>query len=267
MNTSAGSASVASRISTLLRTVGRAAPAGLSTAEAARRSGLNRSTAHRLLVALDADGFIERDRERGSWHLGPEVYLLGALAAERYDIRHLAADRLRLLADASGESAYLTVRRGAETVCVMEREGSFPLRSTVLREGVRFPLGVASAGLVILAFLPEREAEAYLAGDRLEREFGPAYALASVRTRLAAARRTGYSVNPGLVLEGSWGLGAAVFDADGRPGWALSLTGVESRIRDRSEQLGRLLLQQAHLLTRDLRGGSGAQRTARRALR
>lgn len=254
MNTPAERASVARRVSALLRTVGTASPAGLSTAEAARRSGLNRSTAHRLLTALDADGFLERDPARGSWYLGPEVYLLGALAAERYDIRHLAAERLRVLADATGESAYLSVRRGSETVCVLEREGSFPLRSTVLREGVRFPLGVASAGLVILAFLPEREADAHLAGGRLERELGTAYAAPAVRDRLADARRTGYSVNPGLVLEGSWGIGAAVFDADGRPGWALSLTGVESRIRERTEQLGRLLLREAHLLTRDLTG-------------
>jgi hypothetical protein len=31
-------------------------------------------------------------------------------------------------------------------VCLAGAEGSFPLRSHVLREGIRFPLGVASAG-------------------------------------------------------------------------------------------------------------------------
>lgn len=244
--------SVARRVSTLLRIVGGAQPAGLSTTEAARRSGLNRSTTHRLLTSLAEDGFLDRDREHGTWFLGPEVYLLGALAAERYDIRHLAAERLRVLAEATGESAYLSARRGSETVCLLEREGSFPLRSMVLHEGVRFPLGVASAGMVILAFLPEREAEAYLADGHLERDRGPGYTASAVRERAADTRRLGYALNPGLVLEGSWGLGAAVFDASGRPAWALSLTGVESRIVDRHEQLGALLLQQAHILTKDL---------------
>ncbi len=248
----ASGGSVAKRVSALLRIVGSAVPAGISTSEAARRSGLNRSTTHRLLTSLAEDGFLDRDQEHGAWFLGPEVFLLGALAAERYDIRHLAAERLRVIAEATGESAYLSVRRGPETVCLLEREGSFPLRSTVLHEGVRFPLGVASAGMVLLAFLPEREAEAYLADGHLERDRGATYAEEAVRERAAETRRAGYALNPGLVLEGSWGVGAAVFDGAGRPAWALSVTGVERRIRDRHEQLGALLLQQAHVLTQDL---------------
>ena len=45
-------------------------------------------------------------------------------------------------------------------------------------------------------------------------------------------------------------MGAAVFDQTGRPAWALSLTGIEPRFReDRQELLGRLLLEEAHLLT------------------
>ena len=34
---------------------------------------------------------------------------------------------------------------------------------------------------------------------------------------------------PGLIVEGSYGLGAAVFTREGHPQWALSLTGVEFR--------------------------------------
>jgi DNA-binding IclR family transcriptional regulator len=76
-----------------------------------------------------------------------------------------------------------------------------------------------------------------------------------VRHRIALTRETGYAVNPALILEGSWGMGAAVFDAAGRPAWALSLTGVESRFRpDRRPELGRLLLEQAHHVTAQLRG-------------
>ncbi|MBI3690700.1 MAG: IclR family transcriptional regulator, partial [Mycolicibacterium aromaticivorans] len=61
---------------------------------------------------------------------------------------------------------------------------------------------------------------------------------------------TGYAVNPALIVEGSWGIGAAVFDQNGRPAWALSLTGVETRFKpDRRQELGTLLLEQAHLLS------------------
>ena len=57
-----------------------------------------------------------------------------------------------------------------------------------------------------------------------------------------------------LLAEGSWGIGAAVFDRTGKPAWALSLTGVETRFRpERHHELGTLLLEQAHILTGLLR--------------
>ncbi len=176
---------------------------------------------------------------------------MGAAAAPRYDVTHLAGDIVRSLAVKTEESAFLSVRRGDETVCLMREEGSFPIRSFVLSEGVRFPLGVASAGLAILSFLPAPDVDAYL--DRhpeLAARWGGVHHADALRTRVAETRDRGYAVNPGLIVPGSWGLGAAVFDQHGRPAWALSLTGVEFRFGpDRLPELGRLLLGHAHQLT------------------
>ena len=70
----------------------------------------------------------------------------------------------------------------------------------------------------------------------------------------AETRERGFAVNPGLLVEGSWGMGAAVFDRDGCPQWALSLTGIEQRFGDvRRRELGELLLRAAHDLSRSLR--------------
>jgi DNA-binding IclR family transcriptional regulator len=138
-------------------------------------------------------------------------------------------------------------------VCLLEEEGSFPLRSHVLKIGIRFPLGVASAGLALLSHLPATEAERYLTQTDLTRGWGPAHAPTALAQRVADTRQAGYAVNPGLLVQGSWGLGAAVFDRSGRPAWALSLTGVEARIGPpRQHQLGRLLLTEAHRLTQRL---------------
>jgi DNA-binding IclR family transcriptional regulator len=64
---------------------------------------------------------------------------------------------------------------------------------------------------------------------------------------------TGYAVNPGLILEGSWGMGAAIFDRSGHPGWALSLTGIEPRFKpERQKILGQLLLDEASRITHTL---------------
>jgi DNA-binding IclR family transcriptional regulator len=228
-------------------------PGGATTSEVARRTGLARPTAHRLLISLQREGLLDRD-SAGRWLLGPELYLLGTAAAARYDVTAVAQPFVRRLAQATGESAFFSARRGDETVCLLREDGSFPIRSHVLHEGIRFPLGVASAGLAVLAYLDDAEVAAHLARHDLAAAYGDAHSADALLARVARTRRDGYAVNPGLLVTGSWGMGAAVFDAAERPAWALSLTGVEHRFADdRRPELGRLLLHAAHELTRAIR--------------
>ena len=240
---------------------------GASASDVARAAGLTRPTTHRLLTALTHEGLLDFDATTSRWFLGPEIYLLGSLAAERFDVTDIARQSVVTLAELTGESAFLSVRRGNETVCLLRQEGSFPVRSHVLSEGIRFPLGVASAGLAILAFLPDEEIEAHLrsmgdrngitedrAGNSLVPAFGEEHSRENLWHRIRLTRETGYALNPGLLVEGSWGMGAAIFDATGRPAWALSLTGIDSRFKpERQAELGQLLVEQAHIVTRKLR--------------
>jgi DNA-binding IclR family transcriptional regulator len=239
------------RAAALLRLVTAAGETGAAVHDLARTAGLTRSTAYRLLTALRAEGLVDHDEAKARWMPGPELFLMGQVAASRYDITAQARDIVRSLAVRTVESAFLSVRRGDETVCLLREEGSFPIRSFVLSEGVRFPLGVASAGLAILAFLPADEIDAYLhRHPELAERWGASHDVARLRARVAETRDRGYAVNPGLIVEGSWGIGAAVFDRSGRPEWALSLTGVQFRFDpDRLPALGRTLLAHAHELT------------------
>jgi DNA-binding IclR family transcriptional regulator len=254
-------AQLVGRVARVLRIVG-SRPAGASTARVVRESGLTRPTAHRILSSLAAEGLLDVD-SFGNWVLGTELFLLGSAAAARFPFEELARPSLRRLAQESGESAFYSVLRGNETVCVLREEGSFPVRSFVLREGVRFPLGVASAGTAILAFLPEGQKDNLL--DRWDEhagEFAAGHTEARVRRQLEETKLRGYSVNPGLVLEGSWGMGAAVFDGRGNAVGAVSLTGIEPRFRpERQPFLGRLLMEEAHRISTKLEGvtarGSG----------
>lgn len=245
---------VVPRVGALLRALADCEPEGGSTTVVARLAGLARPTAHRLLSSLADQGLVDREPRTGRWLLGPELYLLGSMAADRYDVTAQARDMVHDLAKETGESAFFSVRRGDQTVCLVREDGSFPLRSHVLYEGIRLPIGVASAGLAIIAHLPDREIDEYLARTDLEPDWGVAHAAPQLRERIAATRVTGYAVNPGLLVEGSWGMAAAVFDKQGVPTSALSLTGVESRFRpDRQPVLGGLLLDRAHALTKLLR--------------
>lgn len=255
------SVSVLGRASTLLRALSQYPGDGISTTAIAREVALPRATAHRLLESLADEGLVDRESETGRWFLGPELYVLGMAAAARYDITQEALVSVRRLARETGESAFFSVRRGDEAVVLLQEDGDFPIRSHVLYEGARFGLGVVSGGLAMLAYLPEREIDTYLARADLENERGPAFRSAAVLERLEAVRTHGWSINPGLVVEGSWGMAAAVFDSAGSPAWSLTLTGIELRFSaDRRPEIGRLLRAEAHRLTRSLRGpGVNAQ--------
>jgi len=249
-------AQAVSRAAALLRLVSASAD-GATLQSLARDADLSRSTAHRLLTALRVEGLVDQDEATSRWMPGPELYLMGTVAAARYDITELSRDIVRSLAVKTEESAFLSTRRADETVCLVREEGSFPIRSFVLSEGVRFPLGVASAGLAILAFLPDHDVDAYLERHpELDERWGSAHGDRPLRRRLRETKAQGYAVNPGLIVEGSWGMAAAVFDRQGRPEWALSITGVEFRFgADRLPQLGRMLLAHAHQLSSRIAGG------------
>jgi len=241
---------VVEKVAALLRALS-AAESGTTTTALAGATGQPRATTHRLLESLAAQGLVDRDPTSGRWFLGPETYVLGMAAATRYDLTTEARTSVHRLAKETGESAFFSVRRGNETVVLLREDGDFPIRSYVLYESARFPLGVVSAGLAILAHLPEPEIDAFFARTDLTVDWGRQHSEAAVRRRLAATRRTGWSLNPGHVVEGSWGMAAAVFDKTGRPEWALTLTGIEQRFRrDRQAALGRLLLEEAHRLSR-----------------
>lgn len=77
-------------------------------------------------------------------------------------------------------------------------------------------MGVASAGLEVLAFLPDAESAEYVERADLS-VYGDPHAVPQLRLRVEQTRLTGFAVNPGLIVEGGWGMGAAVFDVTDSP--------------------------------------------------
>lgn len=119
----------------------------LALAELAPAAGLPRATAHRLAVALEAHGFIDRDSE-GRFVLGPR--LAGS------DLVTAAAPIVAALRDRTGESAQLYVRRGDERICVLAAESPHSLR-TIVTVGSVLPLARGSAGRVLRERSPKTQ--------------------------------------------------------------------------------------------------------------
>jgi DNA-binding IclR family transcriptional regulator len=107
-------------------------------------TGLSRSTAHRLVAALEAHGLARRDDD-GRYTLGLRLIGLGHAATEALPGWLDARPELAWLRERTGESVQLFVRDGDERVCVESLEAPHELR-TIVPVGARLPLDRGSGG-------------------------------------------------------------------------------------------------------------------------
>jgi IclR family transcriptional regulator, acetate operon repressor len=93
--------------------------------ELQRRSGLPRTTVHRLLAQLEDVGAVERSGAR--WRLGPTLLALGAGVPAEPRLRAVARRPLMDLASATGELVALSADTGGLAVVVDVLPGRRPL--------------------------------------------------------------------------------------------------------------------------------------------
>ncbi|HZN16261.1 MAG TPA: IclR family transcriptional regulator [Acidimicrobiales bacterium] len=113
-------------------------PRALSLVELVEATGLSRATAHRLALALELHGFIERDTD-GRFALGERLASRGLVAAAR--------PVLEALRDKTGESVQLYVPRGDVRVCLVSLESPHGLR-TIVPVGAILPMDRGSAAKI-----------------------------------------------------------------------------------------------------------------------
>jgi DNA-binding IclR family transcriptional regulator len=146
-------AQVVDRALDLLVAVVRAA-GPVSLMEVAGRTGVDKSTAQRLLSALVERGLLARDEVTRRYDVGPGMYGLAAAVNARSSVRALAAPYLSALRDRSEETSSLHLLAGTRRVCVDGAESRHPVRR-VVPLGDSIPLHIGPSGKVILAHLDQ----------------------------------------------------------------------------------------------------------------
>ena len=231
----------------LLQAVGHGGAQGKSLSDLIAQSGLGKPTVRRLMLALIRGGLVEQDSATRLYLLGEESYVLGTLATPRHGLLEIAADAVVRLAKASGDTAFVNMRRGSTAVCLHREEGTFPIRTHALETGAQHPLGIGAGSLAMLSALPDADIETLLAdnADRLAADY-PTYNAALLRSDVAATRARGFALNPGRIVAGSWGVGVALRRPDGSVAGALSIAAIDSRMQPpRDAELAALLTREA----------------------
>lgn len=236
------------RAVTVLRALGSGGEEGLRLVDLQRIAKLTKPTAHRLLSALVAHGLVAHDASNRRYRLGQELAILGwSVAHRQQDLRTVSMHSASLLAEETGDTVFVVVRSGFDTVCIDRHTGAYPIKALTVDVGTRRPLGVGAGGLAILASLPPAECDAILEAvtDRL-----PGHTRASmsqIRAAIREARRTGLAVSNGFVTEGVRAVSVAIRDFRGEPIAAIGIAAIVSRMP------ARRVAELAHALERERR--------------
>jgi DNA-binding IclR family transcriptional regulator len=241
-----------SRAAAVLRALARG-DQGRRLTDVALDVGLTKPTVLRLLRALEGEGLAFMDAN-GAWRLGLGLVTLGAAAANREGLRRLAADALTRVATRTEDTAFFSLREGAEILCVDRQEGPFPIRTLLLAAGQRRPLGVGAAGMAVLAFLDDDDCASTLEAVAPRLKEWPGHTPELLRKRARVARKCGYALNDGQILSAMWAVGVPVRDGAGRVVAALSVAAIAERLQGKrlGEVVG-LLLDEAAAVERRFR--------------
>ena len=199
-----------------------------SLAELVTETGLARPTAHRLAVALERRGALDRD-DAGRFVIGGRVL---RWAAGVDDLRARAEEVVIRLRDAAGVSAQVYRRVGDERLCVAAAEPTAGLRDTV-PVGSLLTLRAGSAAQVLLAWLPRDEQQRLLRGA------------AFTTADLSAVRERGWAHSVAQREPGVASISAPVRSADGAVIAAVSLSGPQERLARPTAHDRRRLLEAA----------------------
>jgi len=203
----------------------------VSAADLSVALGVDRSTGWRLARSLERVGWLHLDADSHLYRLGVPLFELGVRVLDTFDVRAEARRVMTDLVASTGESADLAILDGDSAVFIDKLDGTNEVRAFT-RSGQRARLHAVAAGKVLLASMPERDLEAYLAGP-LEPYTALTITDASVLRRVVEeTRRRGWAVNRGELHLEAGALAVPILDAGGACVAALGLNIPLTRLRD-----------------------------------
>lgn len=250
---SAGSVQALERAMALLMALARSDKATLS--ELALRTGMPPSSAHRLLMTMQADRFVAFDDATSEWSVGVEAFRTGSSFLRRTKVTEVARDVMRALVEQTGESVNIAVPDGGEVVFVGQVESPQPIRA-FFAPGVRTPMHASGIGKALLAAMSQADVERALQRTGLP-EFTPKTLTApqDLFADLDRIRARGWSLDDEERNLGMRCVAAAIFNVHGEAVAGISISGPIGRLdADRVGEFGPVVRRAAAAVTERIGG-------------
>lgn len=221
----------------------------LSAREIAEATGLNDSTAHRLIQTLCETGYAVRDGSR-RYRAAGRAFLPLTIYHPLNVLRRDAFETLRSLRESSGMTASIAAFLGLERV-VLDVSGVAGSLTPYYRTCMTNPLHVSAAGKLLLSSLTPAEREASLGP-------GPYQALTpftltkpdDLARDLEVVVERGFATNLNENFVGLSAVAAPLVAGPGKSVGCLMLAGASERLtEDRIADIGQTLINSATLLS------------------
>ncbi len=227
----------------LLRLLAQHQDDGVKLTDVIAASGLERSTAHRLLSCLVEEQFAERDPDNKVYRLGMDAMQLGFASMRRVPLVESCRALMQKLARMSGDTVFLVIRQGDYCVCLHREEGHFPVKVFTTNVGERRLLGIGAGGLALMATLTDAEIEHTLERHAVEYEQA-GFTLARMAHAVRETRKHGYADINDTITTGVSGVGCT-FAASPTTLAAISFGAITQRLPPaRKTEMAQLLIDQ-----------------------
>ncbi len=223
----AGPVQSVDRAVAILEILARDEEAGVT--EVAGELGVHKSTASRLLAALERRELVTQDAARGKFRLGVGLVRLAGAAGRGLDVVQESRPVCRALAKEVGETVNLAILSGRDALYLDQVAGPAAL-SPHNWAGQRIPLHATSDGKVLLAFLPDAELAECLTPPLRRCTEHTITAIAELLPELAEIRERGYATAVEELEAGLTAIAAPVRDAEGKVIATISASGPSFRI-------------------------------------
>jgi DNA-binding IclR family transcriptional regulator len=223
------------RASMLVRLIASRSRTGMRLADVVQHCKLERPTVHRILKCLVEEGFLMQDPDTHHYLLGPLIFELGLASSPQFNLVDICRPSLQRIADKTGDTVFLSVRSGYDSVCLDRREGAFPIKALTLEIGARRPLGVGAGGLALLLRLSDDAVEEIVRSNAKRLGTFHKLTVPMLHKALKRSQQLGYALNDSHIVAGATTLGLPIVNRYGHPFAALTIAAISSRMTARRQ--------------------------------